>query len=63
MRGRPADVLLTVSDVADLVVVGNTRDSHFASHVLGSVSRKVALNARVPVVVTHAPPPVPEDDL
>ena len=53
VRGHAADVLVAAGDHADALVVGNTRCGHVASHLLGSVSRKVALSARVPVIVTH----------
>ena len=59
VRGHAADVLVTASQTADAVVVGNTRISHMESHLLGSVSRKVALHATVPVVVIHAPRSAP----
>ena len=55
INGHAAEVLIAASDTADALIVGNSRSGHVASHLLGSVSRKVAMRARVPVIVTHAP--------
>lgn len=55
IRGKAAAVLIKEAQDADLLVVGNNRPRHLASHVLGSTSRKAATHATVPVVVTHGP--------
>jgi nucleotide-binding universal stress UspA family protein len=57
VHGRAAKVLVAAGESSDLIVVGNNRLEHLASHLAGSVSRKVAMHARVPVVVTHAAAP------
>ena len=36
IRGKAADVLIKAAQDADLLVVGNNRPSHLASHVLGT---------------------------
>ncbi|QIZ38678.1 universal stress protein [Saccharopolyspora sp. ASAGF58] len=51
--GDPADVLLQLSDGAELVVVGSRGRSALAATLLGSVSAKVATHARCPVVVVR----------
>ena len=53
-RGHAADILLHASEAADPIVVGDSRPAHLASHLLGSVSHKIAQHARTPVIVTRA---------
>jgi nucleotide-binding universal stress UspA family protein len=59
IRDYPADALVDAGRSADMVVVGTSRGGHHLPHVLGSVSRHVALRATVPVVVTPGPAPQP----
>lgn len=54
IRGHPAGVLLAAAEDADLLVVGNNRGGPLAERLLGSVSRRLAMRAQRPVVVTHA---------
>src|SRR5918999_1874784 len=58
VEGSPADRLIEVADDegADLLVVGSRGRGALSSAVLGGVSRKVARDARCPVVVV--PPAV-----
>lgn len=53
VRGDAADALVTAARDADLLVVGNNRPGRLAGQLLGSVGRKTASHATVPVVVTH----------
>jgi nucleotide-binding universal stress UspA family protein len=53
VHGHPARALLDASADADAVVVGNHRAGVIASHMLGSISQKVARHATVPVIVVH----------
>ncbi|WP_371812731.1 universal stress protein [Saccharopolyspora sp. ASAGF58] len=54
--GHPADVLVRQSDAAQLVVVGSRGQSSLSAILIGSVSAKVAMHARCPVVVGAGPP-------
>ena len=56
IRGRPAEVLLDAGRTADMIVIGDSRGGHYLTHLLGSVSREVALHATVPVIVAHCAP-------
>ncbi len=53
----PADVLVSLSEFASMVVVGTETGGSVAGLILGSVSQAVAAHARCPVVVVnqHAP--------
>jgi nucleotide-binding universal stress UspA family protein len=52
----PADALIRLSEVADLIVVGRGRGTR-ADPLLGSVAQRVAAFARCPVVVLPTDPP------
>jgi nucleotide-binding universal stress UspA family protein len=49
--GQPAHVLAAASEAADVVVVGRRGLGNAASAVLGSVSNRLAIQARCPLVV------------
>lgn len=51
--GNPAQVLLSVANGADLLVVGNRGHGGFTEALLGSVSQRCVHHARCPVVVVH----------
>ena len=51
--GRAAAKLLTLTDDAELMVLGNRGRGGFASLLLGSVSQRVAVQARCPVVIVR----------
>jgi nucleotide-binding universal stress UspA family protein len=52
--GHPAEVLVNLSDEADLLVVGNRGHGAFTGMLVGSVSIHCVTNARCPVVVVRA---------
>ncbi|MDA3625147.1 universal stress protein [Saccharopolyspora sp. WRP15-2] len=52
-HGDPADVLVQLSDDAQLIAVGSRGRSALAATLLGSVSAKVATHSRCPVVVVR----------
>jgi nucleotide-binding universal stress UspA family protein len=51
VRGRPAQVLISAAQGADLLVVGSRGHGALAGMLLGSVSEDVAAHAPCPVVV------------
>ncbi|MFM9034478.1 MAG: universal stress protein [Mycobacterium sp.] len=51
--GRPAEVLLSEADGAELLVVGSRGSGGFAGLIMGSVSQKVLAHASSPVAVLH----------
>lgn len=53
-KGHPAEVLLAISNEADLLVVGSRGHGGFAGMLLGSVSNHVVQHAHCPVVVIRA---------
>jgi nucleotide-binding universal stress UspA family protein len=53
--GSAADVLISESHGADLLVIGSRGHGGFASMLLGSVSMHCALHATCPVTVVHSP--------
>jgi nucleotide-binding universal stress UspA family protein len=55
MEGHPADVLVRLSDGADLVVVGCRGHGGFVGALLGSISQHLVSAARCPVVVIRHP--------
>ena len=55
-RGRPADVLVSYGESAELIVVGRHDHNALTEALLGSVSRSVGRRAPCPVMV------VPTDD-
>lgn len=55
-HGDPAEVLVQLSDSAELIAVGSRGRSALAATLLGSVSAKVAAHARCPVVVVRQNP-------
>jgi nucleotide-binding universal stress UspA family protein len=55
VMGTAADVLISESHGADLLVVGSRGHGGFASMLLGSVSMHCALHASCPVTVVHSP--------
>ncbi|MEU7033576.1 universal stress protein [Streptomyces sp. NPDC046237] len=55
VRGNAAQALITASEGAELLVVGNRGRGGFARLLLGSVSQQCALHAECPVVILRAP--------
>lgn len=55
VRGHPADVLVTASKGAGLLVVGSHGHGAFAGMLLGSVSVHCTHNAHCPVIVVRIP--------
>jgi nucleotide-binding universal stress UspA family protein len=53
VHGHPAQVLLDLSDCADLLVVGNRGHGGFAGALLGSVSQHCVHHARCPVLIVR----------
>lgn len=53
--GNPAQVLLTASEGADLLVVGSRGHGGFTEALLGSVSQACVHHARCPVVIVREP--------
>ncbi|MBB5157530.1 universal stress protein [Saccharopolyspora phatthalungensis] len=51
--GHPAEVLVRQSDDAQLVVVGSRGQSALSATLIGSVSTKVAMHARCPIVIVR----------
>jgi nucleotide-binding universal stress UspA family protein len=63
VRGRPAQVLISAAQGADLLVVGSRGHGALAGMLLGSVSEDVAAHAPCPVVVIrHHSAPTPNTD-
>jgi nucleotide-binding universal stress UspA family protein len=60
IEGRPADVLATAGNAADLLVLGSHGHSRVRHTVLGSVSEDCIRKATCPVVVIPAPAPRPQ---
>jgi nucleotide-binding universal stress UspA family protein len=62
-QGNPAQVLLSLSEDATMLIVGSRGRGGFTGLLLGSVSAKCAEHARCPVLVVHGdwPPPRPAD--
>ncbi len=52
-RGRAADVLVRVSEGADMLVVGNRGRGGFRGLRLGSVSQQIAQHASCPVMIVR----------
>ncbi len=52
-RGRAADVLVQLSDGADMLVVGNRGRGGFRGLRLGSVSHQIAQHAACPVMIVR----------
>src|SRR5664279_3599217 len=59
-EGSAAQQLLAHARRASFLVVGNRGHGGFASLLLGSVSARCANQAACPVLVTHAPPHLPD---
>jgi nucleotide-binding universal stress UspA family protein len=57
LEGSAVDTLATVSETALMLVVGSRGRGGFAGLLLGSVSSKVAGEARCPVLVVHGDGP------
>ncbi|MFG2836953.1 universal stress protein [Streptomyces zaomyceticus] len=55
VRGNAVEALITASEGAELLVVGNRGRGGFARLLLGSVSQQCALHAACPVVILRAP--------
>ncbi|MFF9013580.1 universal stress protein [Streptomyces sp. NPDC014870] len=55
VRGNAVEALITASEGAELLVVGNRGRGGFARLLLGSVSQQCALHASCPVVILRAP--------
>lgn len=55
VRGNAVQALITASEGAELLVVGNRGRGGFARLLLGSVSQQCALHASCPVVILRAP--------
>jgi nucleotide-binding universal stress UspA family protein len=53
VEGHPAQVLVTASEGADLLVVGSRGHGGFVGMLLGSVSQHVAAHASCPVLVVR----------
>jgi nucleotide-binding universal stress UspA family protein len=53
--GHPSEVLVSQSDEAELLVVGNRGRGAFTGMLVGSVSIHCVTNARCPVVVVRPP--------
>ena len=60
-EGHPVPVLLDESDGALMLVVGSRGHGGFAGLLLGSVSARVAEQARCPVLVVHDEPAMEEE--
>jgi len=54
-EGRPADVILELSDKADLVVMGSHGRTGLAAAILGNVAYAVLRSAKVPVLALRHP--------
>lgn len=61
--GRPADVLVSAAEEAQLLVVGSRGRGGFAELLLGSVSRDVVARAPCPVAVIRQPPPADRGEI
>lgn len=62
IHGEPAEVLLSQSQDASVIVVGSRRLKAFGSVVLGSVSTAVAAHSHCPVVVVRSAAARPAQD-
>jgi nucleotide-binding universal stress UspA family protein len=60
LEGGAAEVLLSASKGAEMLVVGSRGHGGFAGLLLGSVSEAVAAHASCPVLVYHDVPPEAE---